>query len=238
MADSYIDQFETLVYGKFAREQIQEVCVGREPKLDAMLAFAIEAQTKADEAMAAVLAKQPRDKPVLSESEALAEARDVVVRFGSYLGSLKGRPVDPKRFFGGDAPSVLARRRITKLVAAVENILKEIDASGDKIANVAPWRAEIQTAYDALVAAEKGHRAGRVAQADLTPELRAAREAWLVVYGANKDLVRGFLGHLGKPELLPLIFDDLAEVHRTAGTTEDDTPPTGPATPGAPAKTP
>jgi hypothetical protein len=222
MADAYIDQFETLIYGKFAREQMKEVCIGRVPELDAAIEFAISAQQVADEAMSAALANQPRDKPVLATSEALAEARDVIVRFGSYLGSLKGRPVDPRRFFGGEAPSVLARRRITKLVAAVENILKEIDASGDKIANVAPWRDELQTALTALTAVEKGHRASQLAQADLAPAIRSAREQWLSVYGANKSLVRGLLAHAGKEELMPLVFDDLAETHRTVGTTEGD----------------
>ena len=54
---------------------------------------------------------------------------------------------------------------------------------------------------------------------------------WLATYGANKLLIRGLLAHYGKPELLPLIFDDLAEVHRISGVSDAEPPPDGTATP-------
>ncbi len=43
------------------------------------------------------------------------------------------------------------------------------------------------------------------------PELQAAREQWLSTYTANKRLVEGVLRHVDKVDLLPIIFDDLAE---------------------------
>lgn len=51
--------------------------------------------------MADVLDRQPKPAPELDSAAVLAEARDVVTRFASYLDSLKGRPVDPKLFFRG-----------------------------------------------------------------------------------------------------------------------------------------
>jgi hypothetical protein len=48
----------------------------------------------------------------------------------------------------------------------------------------------------------------------------AQRERWLAVYNANKLLIRGLLAHAGKTELMPLVFDDLAEVHRAAGVSD------------------
>lgn len=232
MADPYIDQFETQIYGKFARDQMNEVCRGRVPALDPVVDFAITAQKKADDDMKAALDRQPRDKPVISDSDALANSRDLIVRFGSYLGSLKGRPVDPRRFFQSENPSVLARRRITKLVAALEHIVSEIDKSGDKIKDAKSWRDEFIEAHEALSGVEKQHRASRVEQYDITPEIAAAREAWLAVYANNKALIRGLLGHAGRPELMPLVFDDLAEVHRTTGTSDAEPPATGTATAG------
>jgi hypothetical protein len=220
MSDPYIDQFETQVYGKFAREQMKEVCSGRVPELDPVVAFAIAAQQKADEEMQAALDRQPRDKPVIAGSDALKTARDLIVRFGSYLESLKGHPVDPSRFFRSENPSVLARRRITKLVAALEYIVGEIDKSGDKIKDAESWRGEFVAAHEALAGVEKQHRASRVAEVDLEPEIAAARDRWLDVYANNKALIRGLLGHAGKPELMPFVFDDLAETHRTSGTSD------------------
>jgi hypothetical protein len=88
-------------------------------------------------------------------------------------------------------------------------------------------------ALNKLVLLERQQRASRVEKVELGPEVSTARQAWLDVYNANKLLVRGLLAHLGKPELLPLLFDDLAEVHRAGGVT-DALPPNQPAEPPAP----
>jgi len=235
MADPYIDQFETLIYGNFAREQMAEVCLGKIKKLDGMVQFAIEAQARADAEMSAVLDRQPHPAAVADPAVVLEAARDVILRFGSYLDSLKGRPLDPRLFFRNEAPSVLARRRLTKLTAAVGHIVSEIQKHKEHIRDKT-WLAEFEEVFAKLEALEKKQRAARVEKADLAPDVAAAREAWLATYNANKALIRGLLAHLGKPELLPLIFDDLAEVHRAAGVSDEATgaPPAGsPAPPGA-----
>ncbi|WP_438004068.1 hypothetical protein WME89_35240 [Sorangium sp. So ce321] len=230
MADPYIDPFETKIYGKFAREQMAAVLMGKLPALDGMVEFAIGKQLMADQAITNVLDRQPKPAPELDSSEVLEEARDVIVRFASYLDSLKGRPVDPRLFFRGETPSVLARRRITKLTAAVGHIADELERQREKVRGAEVWLAELREAHEKLGIIERQQRATRVERLELGPEVSTAREAWLGVYNANKNLVRGLLAHLGKPELLPLIFDDLAEVHRASGVS-DALPPGQPATP-------
>ncbi|HRI68246.1 MAG TPA: hypothetical protein PK156_28650 [Polyangium sp.] len=230
MADPYIDPFETKVYGKFAREQMAAVLKGLIPKLDPMVDYAISVQEKADQAMADLLDRQPKP-PVLDADAIVEDARDVVVRFGAHLESLKGRPVDPKLFFRGEAPSVLARRRLTKLAAALGHIVDEFEKHKDKIRDPGHWRSELKKSFEDLSALEKQQRATRVEKVVLGPEVTAGREDWLGVYNANKNLVRGLLGHAGKPELLPLIFDDLAETHRASGVSDDPGPTTGEAAP-------
>jgi hypothetical protein len=131
MADPYIDEFETLIYGKFARDQMAAVCLGKIKELDKMVEFAISIQETADSDMRAILNRHPRPQPT------------------------------------ADPASVLEK-------------------------------------------------------ADLAPEVAAARSAWLNTYNANKLLIRGLLAHIGKPELLSLIFDDLAEVHRASGVSGED----------------
>ncbi|WP_437670322.1 hypothetical protein [Sorangium sp. So ce131] len=237
MADPYIDPFETRIYGKFAREQMSAVLTGKVPALDDMLDFAINKQLMADQAIGDVLDRQPKPAPELDSNAVLEEARDVIVRFASYLDSLKGRPVDPKLFFRGEAPSVLARRRITKLTAAVGHIADELEKHRAKIRGAEMWQAEIREVHEKLAIVERQQRASRVERLELGPEVSTAREAWLGVYNANKLLVRGLLAHLGKPELMPLIFDDLAEVHRASGVS-DVLPPGQPGAPPAPTGTP
>ncbi|WP_437955077.1 hypothetical protein WME76_26420 [Sorangium sp. So ce119] len=235
MADPYIDPFETKIYGKFAREQMATVLMGKLSALDGMIEFAIGKQLMADQAIAGVLDRQPKPAPELDSNAVLEEARDVIVRFASYLDSLKGRPVDPKVFFRGEAPSVLARRRITKLTAAVGHIADELERQREKVRGADLWLAELREAHEKLGIVERQQRASRVERIELGPEVSTAREAWLAVYNANKSLVRGLLAHLGKPELLPLIFDDLAEVHRASGVSDALPPgqPPAPATPTA-----
>jgi hypothetical protein len=231
MSDPHIDPFETQLYGKFAREQIADVCLGKIPSLDKMVQYVITAQEAADAAMASVIAKAPKPATAVDPAAVLAEAGDVLVRFGSHLDSLKGRPVDPKAFFRGDAPSALARRRLTKLTAGVGHVLDEAKKSKAKIRDGAYWIGELEEVHVKLEALEKQQRASRVAQVEMGPEVAAQRLLWLATYGANKLLIRGLLAHHGKPELLPLIFDDLAEVHRVSGVSDAEPPPDGAATP-------
>ncbi len=174
--------------------------------------------------MAKVLANQPKPTAKIDTNAVLAEAGDTLVRFGSYLDSLKGRPVDSKEFFRNEPPSILARRRLTKLTAGLGYVIEQTRAHKAKIRDAAHWIGELEEVHGKLEALGVQQRASKVAKMELGPEVASSRESWLGVYNANKLLVRALLAHLGKPELLPLIFDDLAEVHRVAGVS--DTRPT------------
>jgi hypothetical protein len=227
MADPYIDQLETQIYGKYSREQMEKVCLGRIKELDSAVKFAIAAQAQADADMKAVLDKQPKPASTEDAAATLEEARDTVVRFGSYLNSLKGYPVAPKVFFRNENPSEVARKRLVKLAAAIEHIVDEIpkhDAIKDPT-----WLKDFRSIHKKLHALKGAQQDSKLVKADLGPEVAAQREAWLAVYNANKLLIRGVLAHAKKPELLPLIFDDLAETHRAPGVS--DAAPTTPAEP-------
>lgn len=108
-------------------------------------------QLLADQAMSDVLDRQPKPAPELDSAEVLEEARDVIVRFASYLDSLKGRPVDPRLFFRGETPSVLARRRITKLTAAVGHIADELERQREKVRGAEDGRTTPARAIPALL---------------------------------------------------------------------------------------
>ncbi len=228
MADPYIDPYETQIYGNHACEQMTKICLGRIPELDGMLKFAKDTQAGANTAMKLVLDKQPKGAPAEDPTTVLADTRDHIVRFGSYLNSLKGRPVSPSVFFRNATPSDLARRRIVKLAAAVEHIAAEIPKHA---AITDPtWQADFTSLAARLQNVKSDQHDAKVQKIDLAPEVAAERDRWLATYGANKLLLRGFLAHLGKPELMPLIFDDLAEVHHLAGVSDEEmSPPPAPA---------
>lgn len=228
MADPYIDQSETQIYGLFAREQMAAVCLGKIPALDGMVQFAIQTQAEADAAMKLVLDQQPQ-VVVMDSAVILEDARDLITRFGSYIGSLKGHPLDPKDYFGSEQPSVVARRRIVKLVDAMKRIHDRLTIDQAKAAGSAEWLADIAEVHQKLSALEKNQRAAKVEKIDVAPDVAAERLRWLAVYNANKLLIEGLLLHLGKLELMPLIFDDLAETHRVKGVSDKDAPPAPPA---------
>ncbi|HEX2570372.1 MAG TPA: hypothetical protein VH877_12510 [Polyangia bacterium] len=224
MADPYISQSETLIYGPYAREQMHDVCMGLVPALDPMVLFAIGRQESADAAMQAVLDRQPIPLAPLATSPAPADARDFITRFVSHLNSLKGRPVDPRVLFHGENPSTVGRQRLVKLTGAMQSLSSEIAKHKSQIRDGQTWLDECNEVLERLKGIERQKRSARVERASLTPEVSAAREAWLTIYNANKSLIRGLLAHAGKSELLPLIFDDLAEVHRAPGVSDDETP--------------
>jgi hypothetical protein len=224
MSDSYIDPNETQLYGKFAREQLKDVCIGLVPALDGAVAFAIAAQKKADADMKAVLDAQPAAVTLADGESALADARDALVRFGKHLESIKGHPVPVSAIFD-EAPSVLARRRIVKLVAALEQVAAATEKHQAKIRDAKAWLDELRTAHKNVAAIERAQRSSKVEQAAVRPDVAAAREAWLGVYAANRALIEGVLRHAGKLQLLPLVFDDLAESHRVHGVSDEAAPP-------------
>jgi hypothetical protein len=56
-----------------------------------------------------------------------------------------------------------------------------------------------------------------------------------VVYTSAKSIIDGVLRGKGKLALMPEVFDDLAEVHRVAGVTDEGAPPdAGEGVPAAP----
>ena len=237
MADSYIDPWETQPYGKFACEQMKDVCVGMIPDLDDAVSFAISTQKAANASMKKVLDNQPKRTTLVDAAAAVDGARDVLVRFGKHLESHKTGSIDPSLFFRGEAPSIIARRRIVKLVASVGHVADTLAEHKANVRESALWLKELRDAHEAIATAEKQQRASKVEQVDLGPEVATERLRWLDVYTANKALITGVLRHAGKLQLLPLIFDDLAETHRAAGVSDAEPAPAG-GEPGAAPKAP
>ena len=226
MADPYIDQFETQVYGKYAREQMVKVCIGRIKELDGAVNFAIAQQKQADLDMKVVLDKETTTLSAEVAAVTVEEARDIITRFGSYINSLKGYPVSSKVLFRNESPSDVGRKRLVKLTAAVEHIVGEIPKH---TAITDPtWLKDFKASLKKLEALKSAQQDAKTQKVDLGPEVALQREKWLAIYNANKLLIRSLLAHLNKPELLSVVFDDLAEVHRAPGVS-DAIPPAEPA---------
>jgi hypothetical protein len=133
-------------------------------------------------------------------------------------------------------PSAVQRLRPAKLVSALDHALGAVAQHQAKLPEHQEWTVEMTKARDDLAALDQAVRRSRVERRGMTPEVQAARERWLTVYGAAKLFCESVLRQLDKEQLMREVFDDLAEIHRVPGVTDEDkpaTPPPAPATPAA-----
>lgn len=215
MADTHISAFECEVYGKLAAEEMRERVMPLHEAWSAAIARCIHLQDAATARVSALLARLGAPKV---NDEEVAEVADTVVRFGAWIDSLKGHPLDAFVFFNGAPPSSVGRRRLPKLTGAIAHMIERLTpytVGEDAVPGAAGRLAELQAAH---AIAERNRDAQADAEAlrvQHTPDLVAAREAWLDTYVANKRLIEGVLRHEKLVALMPIIFDDLAEVQRT-----------------------
>lgn len=230
MADPYIDAFETQIYGKLACTEMRRLVMPLGSQWAEAVEHCIREQERVNSMMEAIITRL--GLPKVNKDE-VAMVTDTIVRFGYWLDSLAGRPIDPAQFFGLDLPSVVARQRLSKLTGHLDRMVDRLTPYAEKppeerIEGVVTRLEELK---EARAIAERNRDALREAQKtrqELSPEIERARQEWLRVYTANKFVIEGILRHHGKLALKPLIFDDLAEVQRSKPNEELEQLVTGP----------
>lgn len=223
MADAYIDLFETIIYGQLACTEMRARVLPLHPAWGSAVERCIELQEAANANVKAVIAQLSGYQ--VNEAE-IATVTDTIVRFGAWLNSLKGRPLDPIRFFGSAAPSAVGRERLSKLTGHLERMIEELEpyvdgTKGPPIEGAGSRLNELKEAHAIALRNREGQRAALELRRTLSPQAAAAREAWLRTYVANKRLIEGILRHHDREALMPLIFDDLAEVQRSKAASGD-----------------
>lgn len=215
MADTYIDAFEAVAYGTQARKQMRERVLPLHTDWQSTILRAITLQQNADDRVKTLLLRLKL--PSLSEEE-VGEVTDTIVRFGAWLRSLKGQPLDPRRFFGSAAPSTVARRRLTKVTGALHHMIEALTphtTGPHAIRGAADWLVDLQHAHTLAERNDAAQKASEASKRLLSPEVESARKDWLGTYLANKRIVEGVLRHHDQLTLMPVIFDDLAEIQIT-----------------------
>lgn len=137
---------------------------------------------------------------------------------------MKGRPLDLGLFFGVAAPSTLSRRRLPKLTGSIAKMIEALTphAEGPNAINgAADWLTELREAHAIALRNQEARSSAKASRIELAPHAEEARQAWLARYLANKRLAEAILRHDGAVALMPVIFDDLAEVQRSKLAPED-----------------
>lgn len=235
MADPYIDQYETIAYGKFAVGQILSLVVGLDSDADSYVKVVASRLLSDTEAMWTALSKVGSLEVVTYSAEdsaaILQESRSALRRLVAYAESRHNGDEIVHDLLNGDTMTAILRRRPVKLAAALEHALTAIKKHQSSLPEHADWSQKVAEAHAALVALNGNVRKARTDRKGMTPEMDNARTTWLKRYSATKLVIRGILEPMGKGDMMPEIFDDLAEVHRAQGVYDDDTA----ASPEAPA---
>lgn len=222
MTDPYIDQYETLAYGPFAAQQITTVVMGLDAAFDSALSECAGRIAAATLSMEAALKRSGQlervtYKPGADGDDPRKRAQEVLERAVRYAESRPGGEALAKRVLGGERLSTMKARRATKLIAALSHAIGVFTGEQDKLPEAAAFRAELERAKADLAALDASVRGSRIARREMTPEVAAAREAWIQAYTASKRIVEGVLRYQDKLELFAEVFDDRAESPHVTG---------------------
>jgi hypothetical protein len=232
MADRYIDQDEMGIYGPHAARQIRRQVMGLVPECDTAVGF-IATRVEETTAQVARSLEETRDTQATlrqgtrAKRPALQQARLLLGRFSTHLGSHPPDTMDRRRFFTADGTARGAGTGAPKVLAALRHIATELNKPGHGVKDATNWRTEFMAAIDVLAPTVEQTADTRAERRTLTPAARRTQDEWHEVYAVAKLVVEGVLRLVGKGELMAEIFHDLA-VPSTAKVTE---PPPDPAKP-------
>ncbi|HEX2570894.1 MAG TPA: hypothetical protein VH877_15150 [Polyangia bacterium] len=232
MADKYIDEEEMGIYGAHAVRQIRRRVMGLVPQCDPAVNFIATRVEEVTAQVARSLGEKRDTQATLrqgtrAKKPALKQARQLLGRFSTHLGSHPPDTIDRRRFFTADGTAGGVGSSATKVLTALNHIASELNKPGHGVKDAASWRTEFMAAIDTLAPPVEQTTDTRADRRTLTPATRRTQDEWLQMYAVAKLVVEGILRMAGKGELMAEIFHDLA-VPANAKVTE---PPSDPAEP-------
>ncbi len=215
MTDKFIDQDEVSVYGPHASKQIRTRVIGLVGAFDAALnhiADNLDVSTQAIETAVNASRKKTLEsqKGAKDKAPMLAQATELLNRFSNHLDGHKAGAVNRKLFFTLDGTVRGIGRSASNILLAVNRITGELSDTSCPVNSRAEWHQEFSDMGVSLGSVVAFAGDARTDRRELTPEVRAARDAWLNLYQVAKCVVEGVLRLTGKMHMMPAIFYDLA----------------------------
>jgi len=215
MADRFIDQDETQIYGTHASKRIRTWLVGLVKQYDPALEYVadqIDASTAA--VKVAIDAARTRDaerrKGAQGKEPLLKGAKRLLRQFSLHLAGHEPGLVDRKVFFTKDGTVAGVGSGVQDVLLGVTHIATKLKAPKSTVRDAAYWQERFDITAKELSPVASATDEARVARRLLTPEVEAARQVWLNVYCSAKALVESLLRQVGRLEQMPLVFHDLA----------------------------
>lgn len=228
MADKFIDQDETRIYGPHAANAIRKRLLGKIPQFDSALQYiADQIDTSTTTVKLAVDTARAKDaerrEGTKTKSSLLKDAQRLLGRFSSHLAGHDD--IDRKLFFTRDGTVGGVGRGAQDVLLAITHLAHRLSDSHAGIRDRAHWYNEFDDMMKALAPAVEFASDAHADRRSITPEVEAARQAWLNTYISAKCLVESVLRQLGKLEQLSVIFYDLRV---SAGAKVTELPPEEP----------
>lgn len=234
MSDRYIDQDETQIYGPYAsRHILRDVA----PLLDAFRPALEHLATQLDASTAAVGAAVGRARGaeashrqgVKDKTPALDSGRALLSRFSKHLDAHPAGAVDRKTYFTKDGTIEGAGRSAVDVLLALGAIAGKLADAASPVKSASDWKTEFDAAIATLAPAVEHASDARTDRSGMTPEVEAARAAWMTHYAAAKLVVEAVLRLTGKLGQMPAIFYDLAVPAGSKVTAPPAEPPVTPS---------
>ncbi|HEY4117726.1 MAG TPA: hypothetical protein VGM56_07720 [Byssovorax sp.] len=214
MADSYIDQDETQLYGPHASKHIRSHVVGLVAACDGALQHfadeidaattAVGEQIDAGRSASAGVRASAKDK-----RSPLTTASRLLSRFSAHLDTHEP-PLDRRVFFTDDGTVSGVGKSGARVLLALTTVKRQLSSKSCPVDNKAKWLADFTAAALELQPALETAASAQTDRRSITPDVEAAREAWLVTYRSARDVATGVLRSAGRLDLLKAIFYDLA----------------------------
>lgn len=228
MPDRFIDQDETQIYGPYAANAIRTRLLGKIAAFDAALTFiADQIDTSTSTVKLTIDAARAKDaerrEGTKTKSSLLKEARRLLGRFSTHLAAHDD--IDRKSFFTRDGTAGGVGTAAQDVLLAITHIATRLSDPKAGVRDRAHWHNQFDDVMKALAPAVQFAHDAHADRLSITPEVEAARQAWLNAYISAKCLVEAVLRQLGRLEQLSVIFYDL-RVQAGAKVTEIPPAPT------------
>lgn len=212
MADKFIDQDETQIYGLHAANAIRKRLLGKIAEFDSALHYiADQIETSTTTVKFAVDNARAKDaerrEGTKTKSSLLKDAKRLLGRFSNHLSGHDD--IDRKLFFTRDGTVGGISRGAQDVLLAVTHVANRLADSHAGIRDRVHWHKEFDDMMKALAPAVEFSNDAHADRRSITPEVEAARQAWLNSYISAKCLVEAVLRQLGQLEQLSVIFYDL-----------------------------
>jgi hypothetical protein len=215
MADRFIDQDETQIYGPYAARRIRTRVVGLVSAFDTALHYlADQIETATAAVKSAVDEARTQDamlrKGVQQKTPLLKQAIALLGRFSKHLDGHPPGAIDRKVFFTTDGTASGVGRGAAAVLLAITHIARKLEDPGSGVGDRDRWLGDFTTMMTSLGPVVEHAFDVRTDRRDRTPTVEAARQAWMQHYLAARECVTSVLRLTGRLDRLPTIFHDLA----------------------------